>query len=360
MKIGVGCFLDEQLSSMVKRVSKSGECDIRHKQNEIIYDTQVDHYLEDYLEEIIDIFIPAKYIDADDSDERIDYLKNVLERWKIFSVKADDIQIIIQAICKKRYQDEIEIFTEKVTIREFFSKKEMERNCILKNYSWDRFCHVIKHENRFHSQQINFVELKKLLANMAIDVPKGTLELYRSRICDKDHYSVGFSANEMGAPPENSASSGRTNSEGIQCLYLANNENTTFHEVRARIRDHLSVGKFKQKNDLKIVDFSLFDSIGPFSIPDFDMTWFAINIEIIRKMGDEVARPMRRFDSALDYIPTQYICDYIKCLGYHGIKFKSTLVTNGINYAIFNQKNFECVETKFVQINNMEYRVNAV
>ena len=40
------------------------------------------------------------------------------------------------------------------------------------------------------------------------------------------------------------------------------------------------------------MDLSLFDKIGPFSIPDFDMTWFAINIEIIRKIGDEVAKPI--------------------------------------------------------------------
>lgn len=359
MKIGVGCFLDNQLHSMIKREKKFGECDIQ-KKNDSIYDTETDQYLEDYLEEIIDIFVVAKYIGADDSDERVDYLKNILEGWKIFSAEADDIQTIMQAICRTRYQDEPEIFEEKVTVRELFSKKEMERHCILKNCSWDKFCHIIKHENRFHSQQINFDELENLLANMLIDVPKGTLELYRSRICDKNHYENGFAAEEMGAPPEDYASAGRTNSEGIQCLYLANDENTTFHEVRARMRDHLSVGKFRQKNNLKIVDFSLFDEIGPFSSPDFDMTWFAINIDIIRKIGDEVAKPMRRFDTSLDYIPTQYICDYIKHLGYHGIKFKSTLVKNGINYAIFDQENFECIETKVVQINSMEYKASVI
>ena len=67
-------------------------------------------------------------------------------------------------------------------------------------------------------------------------------------------------------------------------MYLAGDEETTFHEVRARDYDHVSVGEFIQTKDLRIVDLSLFDKIGPFSIPDFDMTWFAINIEIIRKM----------------------------------------------------------------------------
>ena len=72
-------------------------------------------------------------------------------------------------------------------------------------------------------------------------------------------------------------------------MYLASDEETTFHEVRARDNDHVSVGEFCQVKDLKIVDLSLFDKIGPFSIPDFDMTWFAINIDIIRKIGSRNA-----------------------------------------------------------------------
>ena len=103
------------------------------------------------------------------------------------------------------------------------------------------------------------------------------------------------------------------------------------------------------------MDLSLFDKIGPFSIPDFDMTWFAINIDIIRKIGNEVAMPMRRFDSVLDYVPTQYICDYVKHLGYDGIRYKSTLVEGGINYAIFDERKFECKKVKVVHIGNIQY-----
>ena len=283
-------------------------------------------------------------------------MRHFLFGWKLFAVDEDDIQKIIKAICAERYASEPELFEEKVTIREFFSADIMEQECILKNYSWDDFCYNIKHVNRFHSQQVNFIQLKKLLENMVIDVAKGTLTLFRSRICDEKSYVTGYTTKKMGVPPIPLTTAGRTNSEGVQCLYLSGNEETTFHEVRARDLDHVSVGKFVQTKALKIVDLSLFDEIGPFSIPDFDMTWFAINIEIIRKIGDEIAKPMRRFDSTLDYVPTQYICDYVKHLGYDGIKFKSTLVNGGINYAVFNEKQFECVEVKVVQIGNINYK----
>lgn len=356
MQIGLECFRDKQLSSMITSELRYGDCEVQGKKNCIVYDTDEDHYLEQYLEEIMDAFTVAKHLGAADSDERVGYLKQFLFQWKLFPVNEDDIQKMITAICAERYRDEPELFEEKVTIREFFSSDAMERECILKTSSWDDFCYNIKHVNRFHAQEVNFIQLGKLLENMVIDVAKGTLMLFRSRICDEDSYITGYPTTKMGVPPIPFTTAGRTNSEGIQCLYLSSDEETTFHEVRARDYDHVSVGTFVQKEDLRIVDLSLFDEIGPFSIPDFDMTWFAINIGIIRKIGDEVAKPMRRFDRSLDYVPTQYICDYIKHLGYNGIKFKSTLVSGGINYAIFNEEKFECVNVKVVQIGNIDYR----
>lgn len=360
MQIGLECFLDEQLSSMIASERRYGDCEIQHKKNCVVYDTTEDHYLEEYLEEIMDAFTVAKYLRVADSDKRVGYLKHFLAEWKLFSVEEEDIQKIVKAICAERYQDEPEVFDEKVTIREFFSSDTMEQECMLKNYSWDDFCYNIKHVNRFHSQQVNFVQLKKLLENMVVDIKKGTLTLFRSRICDEDSYITGYPVKKMGVPPISLTTAGRTNSEGVQCLYLASDEETTFHEVRARDYDHVSVGEFIQVKDLRIVDLSLFDKIGPFSIPDFDMTWFAINIGIIRKIGDEIAKPMRRFDRTLDYVPTQYICDYIKHLGYDGIKFKSTLVSGGTNYAIFDEKKFACANVKVVRIGNIGYEWEAI
>lgn len=292
---------------------------------------------------------------VDEADDRVAYISTFLCSWNVFSVDADRIREIIRAICQQRYNDEPELFDEKVTIRELFSSDEMEQKCILKTYSWSDFCYNIKHVNRFHSQQFNLKQLKILLENMVFDFQAGALNLYRSRICDEKSYDEGYPQRKMGAPPIAFTTSGRTNSEGIQCLYLASDTDTSFHEVRARDNDRVSLGTFNLVKDIRIVDLTMFDKIGPFSVPDFDMTWFAINIDIIRKIGNEVAMPMRRFDSVLDYIPTQYICDFVKHLGYDGIRYKSTLSEGGVNYAIFDEKKFECVDVKVVHIENMQY-----
>lgn len=168
MQIGLECFLDEQLSSMIASENRHGDCEIQHKTDCIIYDTEEDHYLEEYLEEIMDAFTVAKHLKVAESDVRADYLKNFLSKWKVFSVTGDDIQQIITAICSERYQDEPELFDKKVTIREFFSADTMEQQCILKTYNWDDFCYNIKHVNRFHSQQVNFDQLENLLKTWSL------------------------------------------------------------------------------------------------------------------------------------------------------------------------------------------------
>lgn len=49
MQIGLECFMDEQLSSMIASEARYGDCEIQQKTNCIIYDTEEDHYLEEYL-----------------------------------------------------------------------------------------------------------------------------------------------------------------------------------------------------------------------------------------------------------------------------------------------------------------------
>ena len=46
----------------------------------------------------------------------------------------------------------------------------------------------------------------------------------------------------------------------------------------------------------------------------------------IKAISDDLSRPMRRYDSIVDYVPTQFICEYIKYTAKaDGIAFKSSL-----------------------------------
>lgn len=139
MQIGSECFKDEQLCYMIESAQKLGRCDITGRDNCFVYDTDKDFYLKEYIEELIDVFTVAKYMGVDEADDRVAYISTFLCSWNVFSVDADRIREIIRAICQQRYNDEPELFDEKVTIRELFSSDEMEQKCILKTYSWSDF-----------------------------------------------------------------------------------------------------------------------------------------------------------------------------------------------------------------------------
>ena len=63
---------------------------------------------------------------------------------------------------------------------------------------------------------------------------------------------------------------------------------------------------------------------------------------------------MRRYDSELDYIPTQFICEFIKVFtNVQGIRFRSSLHNIGNNLVIFNQDFMECREVKKVQVSKV-------
>ena len=70
-----------------------------------------------------------------------------------------------------------------------------------------------------------------------------------------------------------------------------------------------------------------------------------------------MAQPLRRFDSELDYLPTQYICEYIKFIGFDGVEYGSAMNKGGINIAIFDDSKFECVDLEVVEIKKIEISV---
>lgn len=184
---------------------------------------------------------------------------------------------------------------------------------------------------------------------------KGAI-FYRSRISSEE----GFSPEEMGAPPSEKATAGRANSAGIRCLYLASDPDTTIQEIRAGVFDYVSVGRFELQEDIVVVDLKAIDYISPF-IDGLSFLEHAINKEHLKRINMEIGRPLRRSDSALDYIPTQYISDFIKSImhdgkpEYAGIEYNSTINFSGQNLAIFYPDLFLCTDVEVYHIKELRY-----
>jgi hypothetical protein len=135
-------------------------------------------------------------------------------------------------------------------------------------------------------------------------------------------------------PRKNRAMEGRTNPKGIPYLYLATDIATAIAESRAGKSEAISVGTFKVKRDLLVVDCTLQGDDVPtfyFKEPSPKKRTSAVWRDIDRAFS----QPINRSDDAADYAPTQVLAELFKHNGFDGIIFRSSLST-GNNVVLFD------------------------
>ena len=174
-----------------------------------------------------------------------------------------------------------------------------------------------------------------------VTLKKGS-RLYRARITPKGVKQLP--KKKMGCPESGKATSGRANPLGIPYLYLCEDKETTYYEVRSVYLDKLSIGRFRVEDDLNIVDFhydlSLFSA---YTDGDDSLEVIAAPKIVINAISKDLSKPLRRYDTELEYVPTQYLCEYCKTsLNADGICFESSLHKGHFNYVLFDQKDATC------------------
>ncbi|MBB6634140.1 RES family NAD+ phosphorylase [Cohnella thailandensis] len=364
MKFCNQCIVDGELKPIIEGLGQlENSCPICGKRRVFIYDTDIHSELTEYFEQLLEIYTPESMLPSEFPDEEKRLLVNELtDRWHIFSNKLTSTEVyrIIRALCAEKYTSMPSLFDARVGIAELNDKEYLQDHSLLRSNSWDDFVKNVKNHNRFHSNHIELTVLNRYCSFIRKVYKKGTI-LYRGRISSED----GFPIDQMGAPPSDKVTAGRANSAGIRCLYLANDLDTTVHEIRAGIFDYVSIGKFELMQDIVVVDLKAIDHISPF-IEGFDKLEHAINKEHLNRINMEIGRALRRSDSVLDYIPTQYIADFIKSIlhegkpEYAGIEYNSTINLTGQNLAIFYPELFVCTDVEVYHIKELEYKKEII
>lgn len=358
MKCCANCFKDTEIKAIICGSKKIGDCDFCKSKNVYVYDIDTDSTLSDLFNELLDIYTPSCDLPTTFPHEHTDLIKNTLcYNWNIFNLKPDSVYKLIKTICEERYNDQPELFDNPVGVLQIIDKDYLDNNSILKNYEWFDFVKGIKEDNRFHSSYINKEILSIFLRRIVKTYKTGEI-FWRGRICPDE---TGFAKKEMGAPPVFKAKGGRVNPSGISLLYLSDSKETTLYEIRAGVYDYVTVGKFKLKKDINIIDLTNIDGFSPFTGIDrgFDYTQYAINVEHLKMIAKEIAKPLRN-DNEYEYLPTQYISDFIKSLGYDGIEYKSTMHNSGRNLAVFDPTSFKCTDVEVYDIKNISYTYEKV
>lgn len=197
---------------------------------------------------------------------------------------------------------------------------------------WAGFCRELQHSNRwFLETRIDEDRLKSLFSMLiAVDLPN---TWYRARL---QEHSEPYSLKEMGAPPKEKASHGRANPPGIPYLYLGSQPDTAVAEVRPHTGEVASVAEFLITDPIVVDLRSPRTLISPFILGDVnEVGALRADVPFLERLGVELTKPVLPTKAAIDYIPSQYLCEFIKMCGFDGVAYSSS-VSDGFNLALFD------------------------
>lgn len=183
----------------------------------------------------------------------------------------------------------------------------------------------------FLDEALDTDRLKDLLDFLPADNMPETW--YRARIQSGD---APYLIADMGAPPKRLATHGRANPPGIPYLYLGSIPETAAAEVRPHTGEVACVAEFSIAGLWRAVDLrNPRKLVSPFLLSEASaIGQLRADIAFLERLGDELTRPVLPRGAAIDYIPSQYLCEFIKKSGYDGVIYRSS-VSSGINLALF-------------------------
>lgn len=331
MKICPDCFSDKEIKGFIFSLGDLGKCSVCGAES--IYVIDISELL-DFFQELVENLLP--------SVDGIPVHSFIQKHWDFFS--SDKIaQEILKEVLPK-----VSVFITEHDDKVIFS------NDITENFEyWDFLKKELKWSRRFISDIANIEDLGwDGFFNTQFTLTSKDV-LYRARV----HHQSGltpFEKEGMFCPRREEVNGGRANPAGIPYLYLSDNPQTVLYEVRASYLDELSIATFKLKNKtstVKIVDFTEETSLfQPSSVNE------TIKGQLLRnRISVDLSKPMRRYDSEVEYIPTQFICEFIKVFtGASGIRFNSSLHPSGKNIVIFDQELMKCEKVELKRIDSLK------
>ncbi len=324
MNICANCFEDETLQYLINRfagIKDEEVCPLCGHKGKLVSTDELD----DIFSTMLDLFQPITT--RDHTNIRFTLQDLCSNQWRIFSPSTNAASILSHYIHKNKspfLHDDVITFSDEILAVED---------------EWTYFKKEILHKNRFFPFQDMSIDIQwEEHLSMTSTIPTDST-FYRARIHNIDET---LEPCEMKAPPPHKASAGRGNPEGISYLYLSKDVETTLYETRSLFLDRVTIAKIKTNINLTIVDFTKDLKI---SIAD-DTLKALVKANLLRSViSEDLSKPLRRSDNVLNYVPTQFICEYVKNnVHADGILFKSSLHNGGINCILFDPNKVDVVE----------------
>lgn len=228
-----------------------------------------------------------------------------------------------------------------------------------------QFIHDIKFENRNPQNTEVLQILNDGISNPFLSFLPSEV-FYRCRIMEKgrgitlDSDFHGYNADESFIPPPEKTSDMRANYKGIPYLYCANDPYISIVECRPRLGAKVSVATIEVLEHLRLFDTTIqYWPVNAMEDP--------VKSSLLKDLSRLYSEPISYADDTADYIPTQFIAEYIKNLGYDGIVYQSSLTPEikqkgryAYNVVIFNYKKCKAIKSHVYEITYNWIKTNNV
>lgn len=360
----VNCFNQSDIADYIRGCRQFGNCDYCGTQNiEVISTKKAGEYIRSCLDKAYEPLEEGtgawydseekQYVGINGTRTGISVREIIVDEEAIFSHRTDADELFVDLFADSGISDRddrnggCDRYAD-VEMDNFVRRNDLFQSESTKEYSeWESFKYTVKYYNRFFDinpkgkrRMERLDTLKPYFEKMAQQVKRGEV-FYRVRKMDRasaenpggmDLYK------EMAPAPVEFAVSNRMSPAGISYLYVAGQPETAYEECRLQGGDCAFMAKFVAKCELNILDLSQkVNSCWCESIfsknYNHDMLW--IN-DFLNQFEDEISRPIDpNKDKSYEYAATQIVAEYVRFLGYDGIKYRSSVSDSGINYVFF-------------------------
>jgi len=329
------CFDDSFLSLHVPQISESlGTCDFCSRTNvPLIRPSQ----LRDEFEAVVSIYATS---DENCSEPLLSWLRTDWGMFNLLSSATANMLLTLildDADIAERRLLPIELPNASATIH------------------WATFKEEIMWRNRFFfRQQLDLERLKGLFnAYLEVDTSELNERLFRARVLIDDEI---LSLKDMGKPPAKLTKNGRANPLGIPYLYTASSPDTAIAELRPHPGDRVVVALFEIDTSLRLLNLKHpRKTISPFLIDESELSSFRQELAFLCKLEEELSKPVLPRVADLEYLPTQYLCEFIKMCGFDGVIFQSS-ISDGFNVALFSDEKVHPSSINLYEVTKLEYQ----
>ena len=230
--------------------------------------------------------------------------------------------------------------------------------------SFDKLLNYYMKESGYREEEIstvlkNYTEREKLLAllpQLYADVDPNYLNNNEETVAlvnaqqkwKRNIKFKGYNAADSTAPDPDKVGNGRANPDHIRYLYLCEDKETPIYEIRPIIGDQVSIAKFRLNKDINVYDLTL-DIQDQMQDPDFKWP------SLYNTIGLMFSKPHN--GEPKKYIPTQYLAEEIKRMGFDGLRFNSSLHKGGVNVVLFDPDLCTAMSSDLVDVKNISLTI---